>query len=80
MRSQFALVIIICFLLGSCTTMAGGIDHWPAMVLATVAIIGLKIFNDKRKILAWPMEFLLFAAVTMIVMNLAWLYFLPLPE
>jgi poly(A) polymerase Pap1 len=59
--------------------MAGNLNQWPAMAVATAAILALKVWNNRKKVLAWPMEFLLFAAVTMIVVNLAWLYFFDLP-
>ena len=79
MQNKIILMVILAFLLGSCTVMAGNLNQWPAMLIATIAILALKIWNDRKKALAWPMEFLLFAAVTMIVVNLAWLYFFDLP-
>ena len=79
MSNIFSLVIILLFLLGSCTVMSGDVHHWPAMLIATLLILTLKIFNDRKKLLSWPMEFLLFAAVTMIIVNLAWLFFFELP-
>lgn len=79
MKSQLVLVLIICLLLGSCTVITGDISHWPATLAAVVVIVGIKVWNDRAKILAWPMEFLLAAGVTMIVINLGRLYFLPLP-
>jgi hypothetical protein len=79
MQNKVILLVILAFLLGSCTVMAGGLHPWPAMLIATLLILALKAWNDRKKVLAWPMEFLLFAAVTMIVVNLAWLYFFDLP-
>jgi hypothetical protein len=79
MLNKITLLVILAFLLGSCTVMAGSFQPWPAMLIATVLIVALKVWNDRKKVLAWPMEFLLFAAVTMIVVNLAWLYFFDLP-
>jgi hypothetical protein len=79
MKSWVVLLIILGFLLGSCTLMAGDVSHWPASVVAVVAIVAMKLANDRAKVLAWPMEFLLAAAVTMIVINLTRLNFLPLP-
>jgi hypothetical protein len=76
MKNPIGLSIILLFLLGSCTVMAGDVSHWPASVIAVVVIIAMKIGNDRFKILGWPMEFLLAAAVTMIVINLGRLYFL----
>jgi hypothetical protein len=76
MKTAIGLAVILVFLLGSCTVMAGHVSHWPASAIAVVAIIAMKIANDRFKILGWPMEFLLASAVTMIVINLGRLYFL----
>ncbi|MBD9454972.1 MULTISPECIES: hypothetical protein [unclassified Rhizobium] len=78
MKSPFVLFIIMALLLGSCSVIAGGVSHWPASLVAVVVIIAMKLWNDRVKILAWPMEFLLAAGVTMIVINLARLYMLPM--
>ncbi|MDZ4392605.1 hypothetical protein [Cypionkella sp.] len=78
MKSWVILLIILGFLLGSCTVIAGDVSHWPASLVAVIAIVLLKIGNDRVKLLAWPMEFLLAAGVTMIVINLARLAFVPL--
>jgi len=78
MRDNIILLVILAFLLGSCTVMAGNVSHWPASLVAVVAIVAGKILNDRFKILKWPMEFLLAAAVTMIIINLVRLYFLDL--
>jgi hypothetical protein len=79
MKNWVLTLVIISFLTGSCTVMAGDTSPWPAMVVAVVLILALKVWNDRRKVLAWPMEFLLIAAVTMIVVNLARLYIIELP-
>lgn len=78
MNRWIVLVVILCALLGSCTVMAGNVAHWPASLVAVVLIVLLKVWNDRSKNLAWPMEFLLFAAVILIVSNLTRLYLLPL--
>lgn len=78
MNSWIVLVVILCALLGSCTVMEGNVTHWPASLVAVVLIVALKLWNDRAKSLAWPMEFLLFAAVILIVSNLTRLYFLPM--
>ena len=75
MQRWIVLAVILVFLLGSCTAMAGDVSHWPASAAAVALIVGLKLWNDRMKTLAWPMEFLLFAAVIMIVSNLTRLYF-----
>ena len=79
MRNTIVLLVILAFLLGSCTAMAGNLDHWPAMLVAVVLIVGLKLWNDRARVLGFPMEFLLFATVIMIVSNLTRLYVVPLP-
>ena len=77
--SWFIAALIFASLLSGCSVMAGGVDHWPASLLAVAALVPVKIFNDRTKILNWPMEFILVAGVTMIAFNLARLYFAPLP-
>lgn len=79
MKSWIILVFILLFQLGSCTVMAGGTEASSAMLVAVVLIVGLKLLNDRYRILGFPMEFLLFSTVIMIVVNLVRLYFLPLP-
>lgn len=79
MRRWTGLLILLAFLLGSCTTMAGGVQHWPASLVAVAAIVAMKIANDRYRVLRWPLEFLLAAGVVMIVINLARLYMLPMP-
>jgi hypothetical protein len=79
MTSRIVFVVILTLLLGSCTVITGDVSHWPASLVAILAIVGMKIWNDRIKLLAWPMEFLLAAGVTMIVINLGRLYFIPLP-
>lgn len=76
MSNPVGVVIIVGLLLGSCTVMAGDVSHWPASLIAVALIIVLKIANDRLQVLRWPMEFLLASAVTMIVVNLARLYFI----
>lgn len=77
MKSQIVLLMIMAFLLGSCTVITGDVSHWPASLAASIVIIAVKFWNDRAKVLAWPMEFLLAAGVIMIVVNLSRLYFLP---
>lgn len=77
MKSPFVLLLIMAFLLGSCTAITGNVSHWPASLIAVAAILAMKFWNDRTQILAWPMEFLLAAGVTMIVINLGRLYVLP---
>lgn len=79
MNSWIILVVILGALLSSCTAMEGNVTHWPASLVAVVMIVLLKVWNDRSKVLAWPMEFLLFAVVILIVSNLTRLYFTPLP-
>lgn len=74
MRNAIGLLVILTFLLGSCTVMTGNVSHWPASLVAVGAIVALKLANDRFRVLGWPMEFLLASAVTMIVINLGRLY------
>ena len=76
MTHTIGLLVILAFLLSSCTAMTGDVSHWPASVIAIIVIVAMKLANDRIKVLAWPMEFLLASAVTMIVINLARLYFI----
>jgi uncharacterized membrane protein YhhN len=77
MKNAIGLLVIILFLLGSCTVMAGDVSHGPVLLVAVVVIVAMKFANDRLRILNWPMEFLLAATVVMIVINLTRLYFLP---
>jgi hypothetical protein len=79
MKGWIILLFILAFQLGSCTAMAGNVEPWPAMLVAVVLIIALKLWNDRSKVLGFPMEFLLFSTVIMIVVNLTRLYLIPLP-
>ncbi len=79
MKSWVVLSIILLFLLSSCTAIAGGTSLWPASLIAFVVIVALKVINDRIKLLAWPMEFLLASGVIMIVINLGNLYWQPMP-
>lgn len=74
MKNPLGMLLILAFLLGSCTVMAGDVSHWPASVIAVALIVAMKILNDRVRILRWPMEFLLASAVTLIVVNLSRLY------
>lgn len=75
MKNPVGLLVIVGFLLGSCTVMAGNVSHWPASAAAVAAILAMKVANDRLRLLSWPMEFLLAAAVVMISANLLRLYF-----
>lgn len=79
MKSWVILLVILAFQLGSCRAMAGSIDPWPAVLIAVVLIVALKLWNDRSRVLGFPMEFLLFSTVIMIVVNLGRLYMTPLP-
>jgi hypothetical protein len=79
MKGWIILLFILAFQLGSCTAMAGNVEPWPAMLVAVVLIIALKLWNDRSKVLGFPMEFLLISTVIMIVVNLTRLYLIPLP-
>lgn len=78
MKSWMVLLGILAFLLSTCTVMAGDVSHWPASLVAVILIVVAKFGNDRFKLLAWPMEFLLAAGVTMIVINLVRLAIIPM--
>ena len=79
MKSWIVLAVIILLLLGGCSAIEGGPPPSYTSLIAVAMIVGMKVANDRIKLLAWPMEFLLAAAVTMIVLNLIRLYYTPLP-
>jgi uncharacterized protein YceK len=79
MKSWIVLAVIILLLLGGCSAIEGGTPPPYTSLIAVAMIVGMKVANDRIKLLAWPMEFLLAAAVTMIVLNLIRLYYMPLP-
>ena len=79
MKSWVILMAILVFQLGSCTAMAGSFEPWPAMLVAVILIIALKIWNDRGRVLGFPMELLMLSTVIMIVVNLGRLYVTPMP-
>ena len=79
MKSWIVLVVIVLFLLGGCSAIEGAAPPPYASLIAVALIVVMKIANDRIKLLAWPMEFLLASAVIMIVVNLIRLYYTPLP-
>ena len=79
MKSWVVLVVIVILLLGGCSAIEGAAPPPYASLIAVALIVVMKVVNDRIKLLAWPMEFLLAAAVIMIVVNLIRLYYLPLP-
>lgn len=79
MRRFIGLAIILLLLLSGCAAIEGGPPPPLTSLLAVAAITGMKFVNDRIKLLAWPMEFLLASAVLMIVFNLVRLYYTPLP-
>ncbi len=79
MRSWVVLVVIVILLLGGCSAIEGAPPPPYASLIAVALIVVMKVVNDRIKLLAWPMEFLLASAVVMIVVNLIRLYYTPLP-
>lgn len=76
---SWVLLGAICLvLLGSCTVMAGDTAHWPASLPALLVMFFGKALNDRYHIVKWPMEFILWSAMTLIFFNLVYLYFKPL--
>lgn len=79
MRSWIVLLIILSALTGGCTVLTGDVSHWPSTLAAIAFLIPAKWLNDRVKLLAWPMEFLLASGVVMIVFSMIRLYFTDLP-
>ena len=77
-RSWGVLAIVCAVLLGGCSALAGGIDHWPGSSAAIALMIAGKAANDRVKWLKWPMEFAFWAAILLIFCNLVYLHYKPL--
>ncbi|MEX3013971.1 hypothetical protein [Gymnodinialimonas hymeniacidonis] len=76
-RSWLVLGLIVIVLMGSCTAMAGNLEHYPASLPALVVMLVGKVLNDRFKLVKWPMEFILWSAVILILFNLIHLHFKP---
>lgn len=70
------LLAIMAGLATGCSLMAGDLSHWPATLPALLAILVAKLVNDRIRLLKWPMEFLFWAAMLLILFNLVRLYLL----
>ena len=77
-RSWIVLAVLCAVLLGGCSALAGGLDHWPGSGPALALIVAGKVANDRVGWLKWPMEFAFWAAILLILCNLVWLHFKPL--
>ena len=71
----FFLALFILALFGGCTVMAGNVSRaWtPAFLIWVVLVLPLKILNDRFQKMKWPMEFVTWAVVLLIALNLIWL-------
>lgn len=78
MRSWMVLGIVCAVLLGGCSALAGGVDHWPGSLPAVALMVVGKAANDRVKWLKWPMEFAFWSAILLIACNLVYLHFKPL--
>jgi hypothetical protein len=78
-RSWIVLGVLCAVLLGGCSALAGGVDHWPGSAAAVALIVAGKAANDRVRLLKWPMEFAFWAAILMIACSLVYLHFKPLP-
>lgn len=76
--SWATLALLCAVLLGGCSALAGGFDHWPGSAPALALIVVAKGANDRLRLLKWPMEFAFWAAILLIVCSLVWLHFKPL--
>lgn len=79
MGSWIVLAVILSVLAGIGTVLSGDITQWSSTLAAVAFLVPAKWLNDRVKLLAWPMEFLLASGVTMIVFSMIRLYFTPLP-
>ena len=77
LRSWGVLAIVCAVLLGGCSALAGGVDHWPGSAAAVALMIAGKAANDRVKLLKWPMEFAFWSAILLIFCNLVWLHYKP---
>ncbi len=70
-----ALVIFIAVLFGGCTLLAGNVNGtWtPAFIAWVVLLLPLKVLNDRFRKMKWPMEFITWAVILLIALNLVWL-------
>lgn len=76
-RSWLVLGLIVLALMGGCTAMAGDLEHWPASLPALGVMLVGKALNDRYRVMKWPMEFILWSAVILILFNLVHLHFKP---
>ena len=68
-------MFVMLFLVGSCTALAGDVQHYPATLPALAIMVVGKLLNDRFHIVKWPMEFIFWAAILLIVSNLIYLHF-----
>ena len=76
-KSWIVLALIMLLLLSGCSALAGDFQHYPASLPAAGLMIAGKALNDRYRVVRWPMEFVLWSAVTLIGLNLAYLSIKP---
>ena len=71
----YFLAVFVLVLFGGCTVLAGSVSAaWtPAFLVWVVLVLPLKILNDRFQKMKWPMEFVTWAVVLLIALNLIWL-------
>ncbi len=69
------LAVFILVMFGGCTVLAGSVGPtWtPPFILWIVLVLPLKFLNDRFQKMKWPMEFITWAVVLLIALNLVWL-------
>ena len=77
-HSWIVLATLCAVLLGGCSALAGGVDHWPGSAAALALIVAGKAANDRARLLKWPMEFAFWSAIVLVACNLTYLHFKPL--
>jgi uncharacterized protein (DUF983 family) len=74
-RSWVVLSLVMLTMVGSCSAMAGDLQHYPATLPAIAIMIIGKLLNDRYKFVKWPMEFIFWSAMLLIFANLIFLHF-----
>ena len=75
--SWLLLIICILVLFGGCSALAGGTSQWAPFLIWVVMVVPLKALNDRFRKAVWPMEFIFWAVILLITINLLWLRYTP---
>ncbi len=75
--SWFLLLVVILFLFGGCTALAGDLSPWPPFLIWVAVVVPLKALNDRFRKVAWPIEYIFWSVILLIAINLVWLRYTP---